>query len=84
MAMDSTIRLLRPYRGREAGSVITGLTYGAAEILDSGHGNHGKIAEWAPGAEGYPLGSPAPVRPTPQSVLPVPQAGASRNTKARR
>ena len=84
MAMDSTIRLLRPYRGREAGSVITGLTYGAAEILVSGHGNHGKIAEWAPGAEGYPLGVPAPpVRPTPQSVLPTPLA-AGKAVKNRR
>jgi hypothetical protein len=61
---DSTIRLLAPYRGREAGSVITGLTYGAAQVLVELR----RLAEWAPGADGYPLGSPAPVRNVPQGV----------------
>lgn len=74
---DSTIRLLRPWRGRGIGSIIPGLDYGVADLLVSR-----RWAEWAPGlaAQGTPLGKPpsltgAPPAQGPQGPSSAPPAG---------
>jgi hypothetical protein len=62
MLRDTTVRLLVSWRGRPAGSVIPGLAYGVADVLV----NVRRMAEWAPGASGTPLGQqPPPPRPEP-------------------
>ena len=55
-ARDTTIRLRLSWRGRPIGAVIPGLGYGVADMLVSR-----RVAEWAPGADGTPLGQSPPL-----------------------